>query len=104
MKRIIDIYAEQMLPNQMKAFHYRLQEDEEIVGFMSIPDSEVSLAVKGGTKIVFESLPLTNGIHLAPKDSIIPFTSKSNFIKGSIRNKTNTTREINLYLILQYKL
>ncbi len=101
MKRIINIHTANLDPNQMLAFHYRLQDKEEIVGLMSSPEMEVSLAVKGGTKLLFESLPLGKSIHTAPKSNILPFRSKSNFIKGSVRNKANNKRKTNLYLIIQ---
>ncbi len=101
MKRIVNIYAEQMQPNQIKAFHYRLQDNEKIVGLLSSPDVAVSIAEKGGTKLIFESLPLAKSIHTAPKSSFISFCSKSNFIRGSVRNKSNTNSKTNLYLILQ---
>ncbi len=101
MKRIVNIYSEQMQANQIQAFHHRLNENEKIVGLMSTPNTEVSLAVKGGTKLFFEGLPLNKSIHLAPKDSMISFCSNSNFIRGSIRQKTSTTKNTNLYLIIQ---
>lgn len=102
MYSITKIYQKRLLKNEHESFHFDSVDYSKVRGIFMFGSADVSLCMKNGTKIQFESLDISAMHNVAPnKRALIldkPLTDE--LIQGTIV-KTRAKGLASIYLLLE---
>lgn len=106
MKRIVPIYKSTLYPNTTAPLRYvPKNKSTRAVGVLVSTNSEVSLALKGGTHLVFNKQNVGKSTRTSPDSRIIPISERlsGETIVGKVKNITTekSASKVSIYLIIE---
>ena len=106
MKRIVPLYQSSLQPNATAPFSYvPKNKAERAVGVLIASNTEVSLAFKGGTHLVFHKQDVGKSTRTTPDSRIIPINETLNgaLILGKVKNTKSgkSANTVSVYLIVK---
>lgn len=105
--RILKVFSATLEANQAKAFRYKLgTPNAQINGLLHSNNTELSISFQNQNELEIERLNsvLTDALELPPVKSIVSWQQEledCGYITGTIRNLSQQTKSINLYILIE---